>query len=97
MDAMAKLDELDNYFKILKDVLENNKLMDKSRSIYNVDEPGVLDSKPRHVLDVKGQRKVQYLSTGSKGQITFVGCVSATSPAMPPPFVVFDGKSLNME
>lgn len=54
MDAMAKQDELENYFKILKDVLEENQLMDKPESIYNVDESCVpLDPKSPHVLALK--------------------------------------------
>ena len=62
MNAMVKHDELDNYFKILKDVLEKNKLMDKPGSIYSMDESGVpLDPRPPHVVTVRGQRKVRAL------------------------------------
>ena len=49
-----------------------------------------------HALALKEQRKVCYRSTGNKGQVTAVGCVSTTGQVMPP-FVVFDAKSLNME
>ena len=70
--------------------------MDKPGSSYNVDESGVpLYPKSPHVLALKGQRKERYRSTGNEGQVTAVGCVSATGQAMPP-FVVFDAKSLNM-
>ena len=97
MDAMAKRNELDNYYKILKDVLDKNKLRDKPGNIYNVDESGIpLDPKPPHVVAMRGQRKVRYRCTGTKGQVTVVGCVSATGQVLPP-FVIFDAKSMNME
>ena len=97
MDAMAKHNDIDNYFKILKDVLDKNKLRDKPGNIYNVNESGIpLDPKPPHVVAMRGQRKVRYRCTGTKGQVTVVGCVSATGQVLPP-FVIFDAKSMNME
>ena len=41
MDAMNNSEELENYFELLKDVLEENNLMDKPSQIYNVDESGM--------------------------------------------------------
>lgn len=97
MDAMGKRDELDMYFKTLKDVLEKNKLIDMLGSIYNVDEFGVpLDTRPPHEVTARGQRKVRYSSSGNNSQVTVVGCVSATGQALPP-IVIFHAKGLNME
>ena len=41
MDAMQKQEALDNYFILLKKVLEENDLVDKPGQIYNVDESGI--------------------------------------------------------
>ena len=47
--------------------------------IYNMDETGVpLDPRPPKVVAKKGQRKVRYRCFGQKGQITVIGCASAT-------------------
>ena len=93
MDAMQNTEALDNYFKLLKDVMEENNLM----QIYNVDESGMpLEHRPLRVLTKKGQRKVRCRTSGNKSQVTVIGCVSAAGQAMPP-FVIFDAKSLNIE
>ena len=55
-----------------------------------------MDHRTPCVLATKGQRKVRYRSSGNKSQVTVVGCVSATGQAIPP-FVIFSGKSLNVE
>ena len=50
-----------------------------------MDESGILlDAKPPNVLAVKGQKKVRYLWSGNKGQITILGYSSGTGQAMPP-------------
>ena len=56
MDAMNHSEALENYSELLKDVLEENDLMDKPSQIYNVDMP--LDHRPPHVLTSKGHQKV---------------------------------------
>ena len=97
MDAMANKEALDNYFKLLKEVMEENDLMDKPGQIYNVDESGMpLDHRPPRVLTTKGEKKVRYRTSGNKSQITVIGCVNAAGQTIPP-FVIFDAKSLNME
>ena len=85
------------YFDLLKDVLEENDLMDSPGQIYNIDETGMpLDHRPPKIVTKKGQKKVRYRTSGNKSQITVIGCVSASGHAIPP-FVIFDSKSLNKE
>ena len=85
------------YFDLLKDVLEENDLIDSPGQIYNVDETGMpLDHRPPKIVTKKGQKKVRYHTSGNKSQITVIGCVSASGHAIPP-FVIFDSKSLNKE
>lgn len=97
MDAMDNNEALENYFKLLKDLLEENGLMDQPGQIYNVDESGMpFEHRPPRVLARKGQRKVRCRTSGNKSQVTVIGCVSAAGQAIPP-FVIYDAKSLNME
>ena len=85
--------DLDNYFKELKGILDENKLEDKPGQNYNMDESGIpLDHHSPCVLARKGQKK----STDNKSQITIVGCINATGQALPP-FIVFDAKNLNIQ
>ena len=88
---------MDNYFKELKRILDENKLEDKPGQIYNMDESGIpLDHCSPFVLARKGQKKVRCSSTGNKSQITVVGCINATGQALPP-FIVFDAKILKIQ
>ena len=97
MNAMSKQHELEEYFHVLKDVLEKNGLMNQPGCIYNVDESGMpFEHRPPRVVTAKGQRKVRYRTSGNKSQTTVIGCVSAAGQALPP-FVIFDAKSLNMD
>ena len=97
MDAMSNQDALDNYYKLLKKILEEHNLMDKPGQIYNVDESGMpFDHRPSRILAKKGKKKVRYRISGNKSQVTVIGCVSAAGQAVPP-FVIFDAKSLNIE
>ena len=93
MDATKNQTDLDNYFKKLKRILDENKLVDKPGQIYNMDESGIpLDHRSPCVLARKGQKK----STGNKSQITIVRCINANGQALPP-FIVFDAKYLNIQ
>ena len=97
MEAMKKKDALDNYFLLLKSILDDYDLGCKPAQIYNMDETGIpLDHRSPRVLAKKGQKKVRYCSTGNKSQVTVVGCINAVGQALPP-FVVFDAKNLNMQ
>ena len=97
MSAMENKEAIENYFEVLKDVLDEHGLNDRPSQLYNVDESGMpLDHRPPRIVVKKGQRKVRYRTSGNKSQVTVVGCVNAAGSAMPP-FVIFDAKSLNME
>ena len=85
------------YFDLLKDVLEENDLMDSPGQIYNVNETGMpLDHQPPKIVTKKGQKKVRCRTSDNISQIIVIGCVSASGQAIPP-FVIFDSKSLNKE
>ena len=97
MDAMKNEEALDNYFILLKKLLDDNDLLDKPGQIYNVDESSIpLDHRSPHVVTTKGQKKVRYATSGNKSQITVVGCINAIGQALPP-FVIFNTKNLNIE
>ena len=85
------------YFNLLNDIFEEFDFKDHPERVCNMDEHGVpLDPKPPKVLAAKGQKKVRYRCAGAKGQVTVLGCCSATGQALPP-FVIFDAKQLNYE
>ena len=61
-----------------------------------MDETGVpLDPKAPNVIVHTGSKKVQYRSTGKKGQITVVTCASASWQILPPAPIIFDAKNVN--
>lgn len=60
-----------------------------------MDETGVpLEPRPPKVIARRGQKKIQYRTSGSKAQITVVGCGSATGQALPP-FIIYAAKQIN--
>ena len=64
MTAMENREAIEDYFRLLKETLEQHDLLDKPGQIYNVDESGMpLDHRPPHVVVMKGQRKVRYMHT----------------------------------
>ena len=76
---------ISQYFKLLKETLEQNKLMNSPQQIYNVDETGVpLDPKALSIVAATGSKKVRVRSTGKKGQVTVVACRSASGQVLPP-------------
>ena len=87
--------EIDTYFDVLEQTLLENELLDKPCQIYNLDETGMpLDPKKLKVVSKKGVKNSSYVSSGSKSQITAVGCISASGYAIPP-MVVWDRKTLH--
>jgi len=97
MSAMQNKEALDSYFRELKCIFDEHKLLNKPENIYNVDETGMpLDHPAPCILAKKGQKKVQYATSGNNSQVTVVGCINAVGQALPP-FVIFDAKNLNME
>ena len=95
-DALTQ-DKVDEYFKLLKNTLEEHGLTNEPFRIYNVDESGMpLEHKqPKRVAE-KGAKKVHGRSSGNKAQITIVACASATGVVLPP-MVIFQGARLNHE
>ena len=80
----------------LEKILKGYGLMSCPGQIYNIDKTGIpLDHKPPYVIE-EGAKKIQYRTSGSKKQITVVGCINAAGQALPP-FVIFDAKCLNHE
>ena len=60
-----------------------------------MDETGVpLEPRPPKIVSQKGEKKIQYQTSGQKQQITVIGCGSATGQCLPP-FVIFAAKQLN--
>ena len=70
-------------------------LLNSSAQIYNVDETGIpIDPKAPNVFTKTGTKKVQYRSTGRKGQITVVACASDAGQVLPPT-VLLDAKKVS--
>ena len=94
MDAINH-ENMQSYFALLKEALDEHDLTAHPNQIYNMDETGMpFEPRPPKVVAPKGQKKVRYRSSGIKGQVTVVGCASATGQAIPP-FIIFDAKQLN--
>ena len=88
---------LDHYFDLLEETLRENGLMDKPYQVFNMDETGMpLDAKPVKTIHAVGSHNPYCLSSGSKDQITVVGCVSAAGQHLPP-MVIWDRKNLKPE
>lgn len=58
-----------DYFKLLKNVMEENDLIGKPGHVHNMDEPyGLqLNNKPSSVLAIKGQQRSPHLHRVRKG------------------------------
>lgn len=94
MDALSK-SNLNYYFDLLKTEFDKYDFHAHPESIYNMDETGVpLEPRPPKVVALKGQKKVCYRTSGTKAQITVVGCGSATGQVLQP-FIIFVAKQVN--
>jgi len=70
MSAIDDREAIENYFKFLKEVLDEHALLQKPAQIYIVDESGIpLDHCPPHVVVKRGQQKVCYCTSGNKNQV----------------------------
>ena len=91
----TRQETIDEYFKLLKGMLESLKLSNMPQCIHNMDETGMpLDAKQLKRVAPKGMKKVHGRSSGNKTQITVVVFASASS-AVIPPMVIFKGERLN--
>ena len=96
--AMASdRDSLDKYFDILEDAMEENGLADAPLQVFNMDETGLaLDPKSLKTINLKGSKNPSTITSGSKQQITIVGCVRADGQSLPP-MVIWNRKRLPIE
>ena len=84
-----------NYFDQLESVLEENHLLQAPTSIYNADESGMsLQPCVGRRIAVRGQKHINVINAGNKGQVTVLACVNASGQSLPP-MVIFKRKSLN--
>ena len=90
----ASIENLESYFDILEQTLNDNDLMHHPCQIFNADETGVpLDAKPLKVLGTTSQKNFYSVSSGNKKQITVLACVSAGGISLPP-MIIFNRKGL---
>ena len=94
MDALNQ-ENITAYFDLLKGLYDEYDFHIHPEAIYNMDESGVpLEPRPPKVIAKKGQKKVRYRTSGTKAQITILGCGSATGQIIPP-FIIFAAKQVN--
>lgn len=90
-------DLIDHYFSLLKQTLVDNNILNCPSRIFNVDETGFpLNHKPQKVVVLRGCKHANTVTTGDKGQVTVLACVSAAGFTVPP-MVIFDRKALKEE
>ena len=93
MDAINS-ETISQYNELVKETLEQNKLMNSPQQIYNIDETGVpLDPNALIVVAARGSKKVRVKSTGKKGQITVMTCGNASGQVLLS-LLIFDAKKL---
>ena len=88
-------ENMDNYFKLLKDTYDQYDFADNLECIFNMDETGMpLCPRPPKVIARKGQKKVRYRTSGQKSKVTVLASGSATGQVIPP-FIIFSGKQIS--
>ncbi|KAB0799206.1 hypothetical protein PPYR_07086 [Photinus pyralis] len=87
-----------NYFQLLKNILEEHNLFNKPSNIYNMDESGLqLNNRPGEVIAGKGSKVVTALTAAEKGEtITVVACCNGEGTFLPPA-CIFKGKNKKAE
>ncbi len=86
---------MEQYFSLLKDVLDEHELHSAPAQVYNIDESGIpFDYKVPNVVAKTGSKKIRYRQSGKKVQVTVVACASAVGQAIPP-MIIFDAQNLN--
>lgn len=85
------------YFIALKQVLDENGIMNDPTRITNCDEKGLcLDFRPPKSIQRKGAKHCYQVTAGNKAQITILACGNAAGQ-MAPPGVIFQGKKVNQK
>jgi hypothetical protein len=78
----------------LEKTLYDNDLIDRPCQIFHTDETGMpLDPKPLKVYGAVSQKNFYSVTTGNKGQLTALACVSAGGYCIPP-MLIFNRKGL---
>ncbi|XP_071562383.1 uncharacterized protein [Temnothorax nylanderi] len=90
-NAMNKQD-IDNYFHLLKQCLNDNNLMNKPSRIYNMDETDLqLNNEPDFIVAAEDSKNVQVRQCTERGEtITVVACCNAEGSFLPP-YCIFKG------
>jgi hypothetical protein len=84
--------EVDQYFRLLRDVLVKNNLIDKPSCIFNMDETGLqLNNDPQEVVAGTGSRNVHTITEKERGEsVTVIACFNAEGSFLPP-YCIFKG------
>ena len=78
-------DVVSEYFKLLKDILEDNQISNCPRQIYNCDETFLpLNCQKEKAVVLKGVKNVLDQAHGTTDHITMLCCVSAAGLPIPP-------------
>lgn len=82
--------EINSFYDLLTEVLEQNDLLDKPERIFNMDETGVqMNNKVGKVVATKGSRSVHSITSGERGEtLTVVACCNATGNFLPPVVII---------
>ena len=96
--ARASIREcIDNYFDLLENTLQETGLADYPALYFNMDKIGLaLDPKPTRIVHLHGGKNALSISSGSKGQVTVIACVSAAAQVVPP-LIVWKRKTMAPE
>ena len=88
---------INSYFDLLENTLQETGLADYPALYFNMDETGfALDPKPNKTVHLRVEKNALSISSGSKGQITVIACVSATAQVIPP-LIVWNRKTMAPE
>ena len=75
--------KVSTYFSILKNVLVENKLIDKSQNTWNTDETGMqFDYHLRKIIAKTGVNYLHSRTSGNQETITTIACVSAVDNSL---------------
>lgn len=89
---------VDEYFKLLEKIINENGVAEKPGNIFNMDETGLqINNRPGEVVAIKGSKNVTSITSGEKGEtISVLACCNGEGIFLPP-FCIFKGKNLKHE
>ncbi|XP_060608620.1 uncharacterized protein LOC132760626 [Ruditapes philippinarum] len=92
----ASEEKINNYFKKLKNILDDNDLINSPERIYNIDETGVsTQHSPPKIVCGKND-KPQAITSPRSSNVTIIGGANALGNHVPP-FYIFPGKRFNSQ